>query len=151
MYKFIWNIHSCNFSLFTRFNESRWYYWFQFNCWNLYFLFIHTVLLSPSIWALLSFNYTIIITSRNMSNNIAHVHYWLVRFLALIGVKNVMLCSCFTYANIVFNPLSQKIFIPFVKLYIWENIWLHTVISSVVYSIVSSFASTVCVIKLLVW
>ena len=86
-----------------------------------------------------------------MSNNIAHVHYWLVRFLALIGVKNVMLCSCFTYANIVFNPLSQKIFIPFVKLYIWENIWLHTVISSVVYSIVSSFASTVCVIKLLVW
>ena len=84
---------------------------------------------------------------RNMRNSQPCLHYWLVSLLELIGLNNVLTCSFLTSANTASNYLSPKLLIPFFKLYVWENIWPRTVISSVVYSIVSSFVSTVCFIK----
>ena len=86
-----------------------------------------------------------------MSYSIAHLHYWLVSLFIWIGPKLVPPYSCYTSDHASFNPLSQNLLIPIVKFYFLENIWPNTVASYVLYSIFYSFASTVYMIKLLVW
>ena len=68
----------------------------------------------------------------NTSDSIDGLRSWLVILFASIGLKHVPSCIFLTFANVASHPLSPNFFIPFVKLYVWANIWPNTVDSSVV-------------------
>ena len=67
-----------------------------------------------------------------MIDSIARLRSWLVSLFTSIGLKHVLRCSFLNSSNVASNTLSSTFFIPFVKLYVWANIWPNTVASSVV-------------------